>query len=290
MASSHMKSESTAKPSYVPVIIALVIGLVLGILGGHLLLGRYIDQLLGGGAPAQVALSESDLDKTMATYIASGTAGKVTYRDAILENGSLEAALNEDGSYRIPSADSALAVARSRVLTAEAEKLGIVVGDAEVNAYAQAAFGTTDLDTIATAYGMNRDAASVLLKDAAVMSALRNQALSEQAGEAPQAPAEPGEGEEVTMLPDYAAYIIGLAGSEWDANTGTWASPDGPFASALADYQVTADGATYEAARQAYYVAYQLHIANQSAYAAQWTNYVNDLLNKASIEVSTLAM
>lgn len=274
-----------------PTVIALMVAaLLVGSAFGCTVLSR-----LGGGhggilSSGTVSLRESELDDVVATYVVDGKRHEVTYRDAILENGSLSAAQNADGSYRVPSADSVLAVARSQVISAEAQRLGITAEDAEIDAYALATFGTTDLGTIATAYGMESDAAAVLLREATLMSQLRDQALQAEVGEAPAAPAEPGEGEEVTMTQEYASYVIGLAGDEWDGDAGTWVSYDGPFASALADYEITSSGATYEAARQAYYVAYQRHIAALSDYSAQWTDYVNGLLGNASIEISTLAI
>lgn len=269
-------------------VILLLLALVAG--GGWYALRYFNNAALEMGVGSKTSLTEAELDQTVATYMLDGRRFSLSYRDAIMENGSLEAAKKADGTYRVPSADSVLAVARSRVITAEAERLGIKVSDDDVLAYAQAAFGTTDMATIATAYGMEQEAAGVLLKEAALMSRLRDHALSDEVGEAPQPPAEPGAGEEVSLTADYAAYIIGLAGDEWDSEAGKWASEDGPFAAALKDYEITSDGASYEAAQQAYYTAYQQHVAAQAEYSAQWTDYVNGLLGHASITISTLAM
>lgn len=294
MASARPTSRDAA-PRRSGVSVATLIAFVLvALLAGSAFGCAVLSRLGSGGgsilSSSVYSLSEGDLDKAVATYVIDGKRHEITYRDAILENGSLSAVQNADGSYRVPSADSVLAAARSQVIAAEAERLGITADDAEVDAYALATFGTTDLSTIATAYGMESDAAAVLLREAALMSQLRDQALQADAGEAPEAPAEPGEGEEVTMTEEYASYILALAGDEWDSEAGTWVSTDGPFASALADYEITATGATYEAARQAYYVAYQRHVAALSEYSAQWTDYVNKLLGNASIEISTLAI
>ena len=270
------------------VVILMVLALVAGIL-----LGGFVT---GGGAgrlpflSSASSLSESQLDDTVATYTVGGKRNKVTYRDAILENGSLSAAENSDGSYRIPSADSVLATARSRVIAAEAERQGIEVDDAKVNAYATATFGTTDMSSISSAYGMEQDAAAVLLREATLMSLLRDRALENKAGEAPEAPTEPTEGNEVAMTKEYADYIIALVGKEWDSSAGSWASNDGPFATALSDYEISSSGATYEAACQAYYIAYQQHVSALSQYSAEWTDYVNGLLNDVSINISTIGI
>ena len=88
---------------------------------------------------------------------------------------------------------------------------------------------------------------------------------------------------------DYATYIIELAGDEWDAQADTWASPDGPFAKALSRFDISSKGATYEAATEAYYVAYQLYTEQASSASAVWTDYVNGVLSNATMNVYTLA-
>lgn len=294
MASQRRRAAAPA-PAKRGVAVPMVIGLMLvsllaGCLFGRFLLNSVTSGLFGETFGSKVSLSESELDDVVATYTLDGKRYDLTYRDAIMENGSLDAAKRSDGSYRVPSAESVLAVARSRIITAEAERLGITVTDEDVNEYAETTFGTTNLATIATAYGMEQDAAGVLLREAALMSRLREHVLAEGVGEEPAPPTEPAPGEEVTMTPEYAAYIIGLAGNEWDAESGTWASPDGPFATALADYEITSDGATYEAAQQAYYTASQQHVSAQADYSSQWTDYVNGLLGHSSITISSMAM
>lgn len=281
------RTEGGRRGIPVPVVLLLV---VLACAGGFLARGLWGSRIERGPVANAVALKESDLDATMATYELDGRTRKVTVREAILEAGTLEAALTPDGTYRVPSADNALAVARSAILAAEAQRQGIQVDGAAVDAYAQAQYGSADYAGIARAYGMDEEVVRALMRDAALMSALRDAVVTGSAGIAPEPPREPAEGEEVSRIADYARYIIALAGDEWSAETGTWASADGAYASALADYEVTADGASYEAALQAYHVAYQQHVAAQSAYSAEWTDYVNGLLSASGITLYTLAV
>ena len=149
--------------------------------------------------------------------------------------------------------------------------------------------GSDDLDSIASSYGMDADTAKKLIKQSAMMKKLREQVVTESdAGEAPTAPTEAAEDQKQVPKPEYAQYIIKLAGSEWDSANNKWASTDGPYATALKDYTVTNDGATYEAAQAAYYVAYQDYSTKQSSVSTQWTDFVNGLLSNASIQLSTL--
>jgi hypothetical protein len=87
---------------------------------------------------------------------------------------------------------------------------------------------------------------------------------------------------------EYADYIIALAGDEWDKTKGTWASTDGPYYAVLSSYQITPEGASYEAATMAYYVAYQEFVEASSGNTEAWTEYVNGLLSKASIVIYTM--
>ena len=225
----------------------------------------------------------------MATYSYAGTNGTVTVRDVITSSGTLDGAKDDKGNYKIPSADEALSFARSAIIEKEAEKRNISVSDDDIKSYASEMLGSDDLDSIASSYGMDADTAKKLIKQSAMMKKLREQVVTESdAGEAPTAPTEAAEDQKQVPKPEYAQYIIKLAGSEWDSANNKWASTDGPYATALKDYTVTNDGATYEAAQAAYYVAYQDYSTKQSSVSTQWTDFVNGLLSNASIQLSTL--
>lgn len=296
----------------------VLIGSAVAALAIGLLAGRF---LLGGGAPAATAspealagktsVTESELDTPMATYTYNGEAHNVTVRDVILGNSSLTAAMDAEGNYYVPSADSVLAVVRNQIIETEAQSRNITVTDEELAAYSETTLGTSDYASIAASYGMDEASVVALLRNSAVMSRLRDEvvgaAVNTTMPEAPVAPEEsyesqlqyneetgeeewvdvPVDANQVTS-PDYAAYIINLAGAEWDGAAGTWASFDGPFAQALANYEIYPDSATYEAAQTAYYVAYQLYSQSMSNSASAWTSFVNGLLSNANITISTL--
>ena len=159
--------------------------------------------------------------------------------------------------------------------------------------------GSSDFASIASSYGMDENTVKDSLRQSAMMNKLRDEIVNgADAGTAPEAPTAP-EGAnsqdeavrtaaEATANADYANYIIKLAGDEWDAEKGTWKSPDGPYATALAGEQVTKDSATFKAAQEAYYVAYQDYTTKQSDITTKWTDFVNGVLGNASIQMSTL--
>ena len=125
-------------------------------------------------------------------------------------------------------------------------------------------------------------------KDNAVMSSLRDDVVGEEAPTVPEMPASPEEGKESEATKEYAEYVIGLAGDEWDAEADAWAAEDGRYASALSSYEISNDGATYEAAQSAYYLAYQLYSEKQTEISSTWSTFVNELMSAASVQVMTL--
>lgn len=285
------------------------VALALGIVVGRFALGGGTSAA-GGSASAlagKTTVSESELDSELAAFTYKGTTESITIREVILQNGTLESAIDEAGNYKIPAADYTLAVARNRILEKDAESRGITVSDEELATFTESMLGTADYASIATTYGMDEESVMTLLKNSALMSKLRDEVVdsstSVEAPAAPDAPAtktekvvneETGEEEEQevedydTPTKEYADYIIALAGDEWDSEKGGWVSPDGTYASALAEYEITAEGASYDAANTAYYVAYQLYSEAQSAVSSQWTDYVNGLLSEANLNIHTL--
>ena len=134
---------------------------------------------------------------------------------------------------------------------------------------------------------MDEETARARLKESAAIAKLRGEVV-DAPGDVPSEPAAPDEDNPDAPTEGYAAYIIGLAGDEWDAERGTWAADDGPYASALHDYDVSNDGATYGAASTAYDVAYQLYGSRVTAADTQWTDFVNARLSQAKIALCTL--
>lgn len=268
------------------------IGIAAACLALGLVLGRFV---LGGSGGAHITptgtatVAEKDLDSTYATYTYNGKTETVTVREALDQVGGAESALQEDGTYAIPSAEAALSAARNAILMQEADARDITVSDEDLAAFAEQALGTSDYDAIASTYGMDAEEVKTLLMESARMSALRDAVVGEDAPEMPESPDECEEGKEDEATKEYAKYIIALAGEEWDADKDTWAAADGPYATALADYEVSKKGASYNAAQAAYFVAYQQYSEVESELSDKWTEYVNGMLGGASIQIASLA-
>lgn len=280
-----------------------VAALIVGVLVGKFLLGGGVGATLG-----KTTLTESELSTVVGTYAYNGGSQSITAREVIEQNSTLESAKDADGNYAVPSADTVLSVARNKIIVAEADKRGITVSDEDLAKYAEETLGSSDFASIATSYSMDEETVKQLLRQSALMSKLRDEVVEAKDVEMPEAPTAPEvpttdeNGEQLSAeaaadaqkaanaenKKEYADYIIKLAGDEWNAKDGKWASEDGPYATALKDYKVTKDGATYEAAQAAYYVAYQDYSTAQSDSSTQWTDFVNNLLANASIDISTL--
>lgn len=255
-----------------------------------LLLGRFV---LGGAAGAgssalagKTTVAEAELDQAYATYVYKGKSDTVTIREVAEQNGMLTP--DADGNYKIPSAEYALNAVRTAILNKEVESRGIEVSDDDIAAYAEEALGTSDYDAIASQYGMDVDAVKDLILENCRLTALRKDVIGEDLPAMPEAPAQAEEGKEAEVTKDYADYIINLAGDEWSKKNSKWKSEDSAYATALADTDFTADGASYNTAQTAYYVAYQKYSEKQSELSTAWTDYLNGLLSESSIQINTL--
>ena len=264
--------------------LALVIGLVVGVLVGPLLPGRQSNANLAG----RISVEEGELDDVLGTYTYDGERIPVTIREAILESTTLEAARNSDGTYDVPSVDTVLSIARNHVLEADAQERGLTADENDAKAYALQTLGTDDFSQVAAGYGMDVEQVRELLIRSALLGKLRDAVVTtaQIAEPMPPATAEAGREEEPTQ--EYASYVLGLVGDEWDPNANSWAREDGPYREQLKDYTISNEAATYSAAQAAYFVAYAQYAQVQQQVSTEWTDYVNGLLCDVPVELVSL--
>ncbi|WP_019239196.1 MULTISPECIES: SurA N-terminal domain-containing protein [Enorma] len=274
---------STQQPNRAILIAVLVIAIIVAGVGGYFI-GR---GGFGGAssAPGSALLTEGQLDATVASYTYKGARHDITAREAIESQYSLDSMKTDDGMYRAPSAETLVAYVRTQILLNEAEARGIEVTDDEVTAYAEQTYGTSDFATLATQYGLSEDQAREIVRNSTMIEKLYNQIAPASTVALPEEPEQPADGDTSTRSKAYADYIINLAGDEWDAETGTWASTDGPYATALQGMDVTADSASYEEAIIAYYVAYQEYATQASQSSQAWTDFANTLFADADMDI-----
>jgi hypothetical protein len=264
-------------------IVLVVVALVAGVLVGHFAIGSTFGTLSG-----KTTITEAELDSSVGSYTYNGSTTQITARDAIEATSSLDAALQDDGTYEMPSADSVLSFARNAILNEEVAAKGITVSDEDMSTYATDALGTDDYASIASTYGMTEDQVKTVVRESAGVKKLYDQIVTTTTGDAPTAPESPAEGEEDTATAAYGEYIVNLLGDNWDSSTNTWANTDNDYYESMKDLSFSADSATYDDALTAYYVAYSLYSQNASAASAEWTDYVNGLLANASITIGEL--
>lgn len=258
---------------------ALAAVIVAGVSGYFLGSGGFGSK--GVSAPV---FAESELDATVATWKFKGASHKISAREAIESQYSLDSVKDEDGNYPAPSADAVLSYVRNRILLEEASKQGIELSDEDLSSSAEASLGTSDFSAIADQYGVSEDQAKQIVREQGTIQKLY-QSVMDDAPAMPKAPVEPESGDENEAKAEYAAYIIDLAGKEWDAEAGTWAKLDGAYATALAGEEITPESATYAQAQKAYAVAYQQYMLESQGANAKWTSYVNELFGEADIEL-----
>lgn len=258
---------------------ALAAVIVAGVSGYFLGSGGFGSK--GVSAPV---FAESELDATVATWKFKGASHKISAREAIESQYSLDSVKDEDGNYPAPSADAVLSYVRNRILLEEASKQGIELSDEDLSSSAEASLGTSDFSAIADQYGVSEDQAKQIVREQGTIQKLY-QSVMDDAPAMPKTPAEPESGDENEAKAEYAAYIIDLAGKEWDAEAGTWAKLDGAYATALAGEEITPESATYAQAQKAYAVAYQQYMLESQGANAKWTSYVNELFGEADVEL-----
>ncbi|ERL07878.1 hypothetical protein [Olsenella profusa] len=268
--------------------IAIACALV-GMLFGRFVLTRITGGVIDGSLSGKTTVTADQLNTVMGTYTYKGQTYNITAQD-VLDTTSSQNQANADGTYNLPSADGVLAVARTQILTKAADDQGITVSDDELSQFAQQHAGTSDFDQIASNFGISADKVKQEVTDTAKIDKLRDSVVTTTVPDAPTAPTEPSDGNKDATSKEYADYIINLAGSEWDANAGTWAATDGSYASALANYTVTPDSASYNAALAAYVVASQKYQAAAQQASQGWTNYVNSQLAQANLQLGTLVI
>ena len=282
-----MPSIDVRKNSKIFIGVGAVVLFALGIVIGRFLLG-------GGGATGSLngrtTLSEGELNTPIASYTYNGQTKEVTAREVIENTSGLDAAKQSDGTYAVPAADKIIGYVRNALVVAEAQSKGITVTDDEVNNYMQTNFKTTDVSQIASKFNISEDAAKKQINDAVIMKKYRDSVLTTTLPDAPQAPTAPEDGNSETTSQEYAQYIIGLAGDEWDAKNNTWASQDGDYYKQLSAYSISNDSASYAAAQTAYQVAMSKYSAVASKASQEWSQKINEILGKASIAVYSLAL
>ena len=231
----------------------------------------------GAKGPGSATVEEGQLDAAVARYTYGGAAKTLTVREVIEDQYSLETAQDEDGNYAVPTADTTLAYVRNRILLDEAAARGIEPSDDEIAEYAESTIGTSDYSEMsaATAFRVSRPKRG--RADQLTLKQLYDEVVGEVSAQAPEAATEPADGDTSAASKEYADYIIALAGDEWDAEKGTWASKDGAYATALAGQDFTADSATYEQALTAYYTAYQEYSSVASEANTTYRDFGNTL-------------
>ena len=281
-AEKPLANQTVKLPVFIGVAVAaLVVGLVIGAFAFG---AKSVS--LGG----KTTLTSDEVDTTIATYTYNGKTTNITARDVITQSGTLDSSANDDGTFDVPVATDVISYARTQVVVAAGEASGISVSDDDVNEYAEDKFNTSDFSTIASTYSVDEDVAKEMIRESALMAKMREKAVTTQLPEQPTAPTSPSSDATDTPTAEYASYIIALAGDEWDSTNNTWARTDGDYYAALSAYSISNDSATYAAAQAAYYVAYNAYSTAYSSQTTEWSDYCNNILSNATINIGSLSI
>lgn len=280
VADSAEKSSKlvVAKPVALAVLVAgIVIALIIGFFVGK---GGF-----GQGGNASAILTEAQLDDTVASYTFKGKTIKVTAREALESMYSIEMFANEDGNYPHPSLEMISTYIRNQILLDYAQNEGIEATQEEISEYAMQILGTDDLAAISSAYQLSEERASQTLKEAVILQKLYESIVPPFEGEPPVAPVEPAEGDEDVATAEYAAYIIDILGDAWDKDADTWANTENDFYALLGEEEFNSEGATFNQANMAYYVAYNKFMGDQSGDQQAWHDFCNEVYADANMSI-----
>ena len=266
----------------------VLIGLIVGLLVGGLVVFFVAGMTAGVPTPIAGSLQESQLDTVVGTYRYQNDTYEITAREAIAGTRSLASMRNGDGTYQTPSTDMVIAQARNEILAKLVSDNGIEVSGEEVAAYAREVVGTDDMAAVAAYFSMDEAQAQQALTEAASVRKLRESVVGSSVSVL-EAPAYPADGATEVGTAAYADYIIGLLGSNWDSEAGTWANTDNPYYTSLQNKVFAPGSASYDAAQAAYAVALEQSGASSSSSSRDaWVAWLNQYLDEASIAVATL--
>ena len=269
-------------PTAVWVVVAAVC-LAVGVAIGHFLLGGSTGTISLNG---RTTLSASELDSVIATYTMDGVTHDVTARD-VLTFGGTELTANEDGTYPVPGANSVVSYVQTLLMLEEAEARGVAATDEEVDEWLATHYNS-DIASYAANNGISEDSARELFRMYVTIENLGENVVGEEYPTMPTEPEAPADGAEETPTAEYAEYVIGLVGDEWDSDANTWARTDGEYYATLSSYEISNDSATYAAASAAYSVAMMDYQEAYTASVEKQNAFTDELFSKVSIQIGTL--
>ena len=265
-----------ARRKWMPVVMA-VCGIAVGAIGG---IGVYT--LTHVDKP--IAITEVSKDDAkgviVARYVYDGKSHDVTAQDMIDAMGT-NATKKKDGNYAMPSADTAITVARDQIVMSECDKKNITVSDKELKSYMKTSYGTTDMSEIAKEYNIDEKTILKGVKKSARSHKLYLKVTGTTDDGAPEMPASDADTKTL------GKYIIRLLGDNWDDEKGTWANTDSDFYDALGK-KFDPSSATQEQAQKVYQLASQHYQENYTNAYFKWSDYVNGLMSKCTIDIYTL--
>ena len=252
-------------------------------------------------ATGNTTVAADNLKQVVATITdEDGTVG-VTAQEVLEASGAKP---NDDGSYTMPSADNVLSYARRKALAKAADEKGITASDDEIETYVEKNMQTKDsqgnviedadpvtLEAYAKAYNLSLDAAHNEIAQAVKIDKLYREITGLDPNASTTDPEDVPQG---ASEQDYAAYVIKMAGSEWDAEAndgqGGFTSEDGPIATAMAagGYTVTNTSASYDAAVAARNARVQADSSTSQQASSAWSDFYNGIFSKISLTLSTL--
>ena len=229
-----------------------------------------------GSHTTTTTVSSDDLDQVVGTWTYDGQSHDVTAKDALSWQTATMSALNDDGTYDVPSASIVNSIAKNAVIVDLAEKAGLTASDEEIAAAATSLYGSDSISSIAQTYGLTEDIVRERLTAQVLTAKYKEQVTADtNVDAAPDVPDSSWSGAE------RASYVMKLAGDAWNTSKGAWADDTSEWASMVGDFD--GETATEDQAEAAFSIASNTYVEQNQAAQDAWDDAINPELAKVTV-------
>lgn len=204
----------------------------------------------GGAMKGKASFTEAELDAPFAFYY-DYHPHQITPKEILQFFHELDSAKRDDGMYNVPDAQAITEYVQDRVCLEQAERDGITVNDADVNAAAIYYSHSKDFSGIAINQDISEEEARQDMQERALFLKFECAEVCKMLNDGTTLPEAPSDDAMDTPTAAYADYIKNLVGDAWNSETNTWNEDDTIYSIYFDIDEFNGSEATYEQAELA---------------------------------------